>query len=65
MYPEKDVIVKGQLQWSDFESVLHMGEMFIPADLSLLERKKKLREPPRTRPLILRAHDVGYDVRVI
>ena len=30
VYSGKDIIVKGQLQWSDFESVLHMCEMFIP-----------------------------------
>ncbi len=45
-YPECDVIVEGELHWSDFEPTLHMGEMFIPADLDLPELQAQLENYP-------------------
>jgi hypothetical protein len=45
-FPEKDIVVEGELTWSDFEPVLHMGEMFIPADLGLPELQSQLENYP-------------------
>lgn len=45
-YPEEDVIVDGRLEWSDFEPVLHMGEMFIPSDVGLPELQSQLENYP-------------------
>jgi len=45
-FPEKDIIVDGELTWSDFEPVLHMGEMFIPFDIGLPELQDQLEDYP-------------------
>lgn len=41
-YPESDVIVEGELIWSDVKPALHMGEMFVPHDLDLHELQSQL-----------------------
>ena len=45
-HQQSDVIVEGELTWSEFKPVLHMGEMFIPADLDLPELQSQLESYP-------------------
>ncbi len=45
-YPERDVIVSGELTREDFGDSLHMEEMFIPHDLGLPELQSRLEEYP-------------------
>jgi hypothetical protein len=45
-YPQSDIIIEGELTWSDFKPALHMGEMFIPHDLDLPELQSQLENYP-------------------
>jgi len=41
-YPEIDVIVEGDLTWSEVKPALHMSEMFVPHDLDLPEIQSQI-----------------------
>jgi len=47
-YPESDVIVEGELNWSDVKPALHAGEFFIPHDLDLPELQSQLENYPNS-----------------
>lgn len=45
-YPKDDIIVEGELTWSDFEPTLHMGKIFLPSEIGLPDLQSQLENYP-------------------